>query len=46
LEEAGKRVVRPVMQWWMDTEFGHDCGGPLPENMVVENPWWLPPELR
>jgi hypothetical protein len=40
VEEAGKRVVRPVMVWWMDEVFGHDFGGPLPENLVIENQWW------
>jgi hypothetical protein len=41
LEEAGKRVVRTVMLWWMNTE--SDFGGPLPENMVLErsNMWWV-----
>jgi hypothetical protein len=36
LEEAGERVVRPVIAWWMVDEYGYDFGGPLPENMVVE----------
>jgi hypothetical protein len=41
LEEAGRRVVKPVTLWWMDkTHNRHDLGGPLPENMVMENKWW------
>jgi len=40
LEEAGKRVVRPVILWWMDKAYNHDLGGPLPENMVMEDKWW------
>ena len=37
LEEAGKRVVRPVMLWWMAKGSRHEVGGPLPENMVIED---------
>ena len=39
LEEAGERVVRPVVAWWMVKELGCDIerlGGPLPDNMVVK----------
>jgi hypothetical protein len=39
LEEAGERVVRPVVAWWMVKELGCDfekLGGPLPDNMVIK----------
>jgi hypothetical protein len=39
LEEAGERVARPVIAWWMVEELGCDIErleGPLPDNMVVE----------
>jgi len=39
-EEAGNRVVKPVMQWWMTDQWKSRHGGPLPDNMVKENIWW------
>jgi len=43
LEEAGERIVRPVIVWWMVDESGYDLGGPLPENMVVKRSdfWYM-----
>ena len=36
-----KRVVRLVMDWWMEDQYKDEHGGPLPDNMVEEeNPWW------
>ena len=43
-EEAGKRVVTPVMRWWMDNNYGWDYEGALPENMIMEDPWLIPTE--
>jgi hypothetical protein len=37
LEDAGIRVVKPVMQWWMAKTYKHMHGGPLPDDMVKEN---------
>jgi hypothetical protein len=42
-EEAGNRVVRPMMQWWMADQYKNSFGaplGPLPDLLVPENPWW------
>jgi hypothetical protein len=40
LEDAGRRVVKPVMQWWMAKHYKHRHGGPLPDDMVKENVYW------
>ena len=37
LEEAGNRVVKPVMQCWMAKHYEDSRGGPLPDDMVKEN---------
>ncbi|KIM90817.1 hypothetical protein PILCRDRAFT_1065 [Piloderma croceum F 1598] len=39
-EEAGHRVVKPVMQWWMANHYKKRHGGPLPDDMVKENAYW------
>lgn len=36
-EEAGGRIVRPVVQWWMANDFRDEHGGPLPDVMMKEN---------
>ena len=35
--ETGRRVVRPVVMWWMEKEYGDEHGGPLPLDMVIED---------
>jgi hypothetical protein len=40
LEEAGNRIVKPVMQWWMAKHYEYRHGGPLPDDMVKENAYW------
>ena len=39
-EEAGNRVVRPMMQWWMADQYKSEHGGTLPDLLMPENPWW------
>jgi hypothetical protein len=39
-EEARRRVVTPVMQWWMTKHYKNRHGGPLPDDMVKENAYW------
>jgi hypothetical protein len=39
-EEAGRRIVKPVMQWWMSKRYQNRHGGPLPDDMVKENAYW------
>ena len=39
-EEDGRRIVKPVMQWWMVNEYEEEHGGPLPDDMVKENAYW------